>query len=144
MAARSVSTAGESARVELKAAAMLPEVPDPKFHNLRYDEKPYWHVERARIPGTREVPVELIVNGLPVATRNLPADGRVHDLEFNVPIKEKQLDRRADSGFVAHQSDLRPGRAISPCEPRAAAPSGCWPRSISAGHRKRRALVLPT
>ena len=79
---------GESARVELKAAAMLPEVPDPKFHNLRYDEKPYWHVERARIPGTREVPVELIVNGLPVATKNLPADGRVHDLEFNVPIKK--------------------------------------------------------
>ena len=80
--------AGESAHVELKVAAMLAEVPDPKFHNLRYDEKPYWHVERARIPGTREVPVELIVNGLPVATKNLPADGQVHDLEFNVPIKK--------------------------------------------------------
>ena len=79
---------GESAHVELKAAAMLPEVPDPKFHNLRYDEKPYWHVERARIPGTREVLVELIVNGLRVATKNLPADGLVRDLEFNVPIKK--------------------------------------------------------
>ncbi len=79
---------GERARVSLKAAAMLPEFPDPKFHNLRYDQKPYWHVERARIPGTREVPVELLVNGLPVATKNLPADGQVYDLEFDVPIKK--------------------------------------------------------
>ena len=79
---------GESAHVELKAAAMLAKFPDPKFHNLRYDEKPYWHVERARIPGTREVPVELLVNGLPVATKHLTADGQVYDLEFDVPIKK--------------------------------------------------------
>ena len=79
---------GGNARVELKAAAMLDEFPDPKFHNLRYDEKPYWHVERARIPGRREVAVELIVNGLPVATKNLPADGQVYDLEFDVSIKK--------------------------------------------------------
>ena len=79
---------GERAHVSLKAAAMLPEFPDPKFHNLRYDQKPYWHVERARIPGTREVAVELLVNGLPVATKNLPADGQVYDLEFDVPIKK--------------------------------------------------------
>ena len=79
---------GESAHVELKAAAMLAKFPDPKFHNLRYDEKPYWHVERARIPGTREVPVELLVNGLPVATKHLMADGQVYDLEFDVPIKK--------------------------------------------------------
>jgi len=78
----------ESAHVSLKAAAMLGEFPDPKFHNLSYDQKPYWHVERARIPGTREVPVELLVNGLPVATKNLPADGQVYDLEFDVPIKK--------------------------------------------------------
>jgi hypothetical protein len=80
--------AGERAHVNLKAAAMLAEFPDPMFHNLSYDEKPYWHVERARIPGTREVPVELLVNGLPVATKNLPADGQVYDLEFDVPIKK--------------------------------------------------------
>ena len=27
------------------------------------DEKPYWDIERARVPGTREVPVEFLVNG---------------------------------------------------------------------------------
>ncbi len=43
--------AGETVKVKLKAAAMLPEFPDPHFANLRYDEKPYWDVERARIQG---------------------------------------------------------------------------------------------
>src|SRR5262249_28649305 len=32
--------AGESANIRVKAAAMLDAFPDPKFHNLRYDEKP--------------------------------------------------------------------------------------------------------
>ena len=30
--------------------------------------------------------VELVVNGAPVAAKNVPADDRVHDVEFNVPI----------------------------------------------------------
>jgi len=78
---------GETVRVTLKAAAMLPRFPDPKFHNLRYDEKPYWDVERARIPNTREVPVEIIVNGLPVATKSLIADGQVREMEFEIPVE---------------------------------------------------------
>ena len=80
--------AGETVRVEVKAAALLPLYPDPKFATLRYDEKPYWDVERARIPNTREVPVELIVNGESVATQNLLADGLVHELRFDVPIRK--------------------------------------------------------
>ena len=31
------------------------------------DQKPYWDIERARIGETRTVPVEVIVNGHPVA-----------------------------------------------------------------------------
>ena len=77
---------GATANIRVKAAAMLNPMPDPKFHNLRYDEKPYWDVERARIPNTREVPVEVIVNGEPVAKKTIPADGQVRDLEFAVPI----------------------------------------------------------
>lgn len=74
------------ARATVKAAALLPEFPDPHFAGLRYDEKPYWDVERARIPGTREVAVEIVVNGKPVASKNLAADGKVRDLEFEVPV----------------------------------------------------------
>jgi hypothetical protein len=37
------------------------------------------------IPGGERL-VELVVNGKPVATKTVPADGREHDLEFTVPI----------------------------------------------------------
>ena len=37
---------------------MLDAVPHPEIHNLPADQKPYWHIERARIGDTREVPVE--------------------------------------------------------------------------------------
>ena len=40
------------------ASALLDEKPDPAIKNRPYEEKPYWHVERARIGETREVPVE--------------------------------------------------------------------------------------
>src|SRR5262249_25155444 len=47
---------------------------------------PYWNIERSRIGETREVPVELIVNGYPVATMNIVADGKEKELSFDVKI----------------------------------------------------------
>ena len=79
--------------VTVKAAARLDETPDPQLQKLPYDQQPYWHLERARIGTTREVPVELIVNGYPVARQNLLADGTIRDLAFDV-----KLDR---SSWVA-------------------------------------------
>jgi len=78
----------QKVRVTAKVAAFLDNYPDPKFHNLGYEKKPYWDVERARIPQTREVPVELVVNGEPVATRNLLADGQVREMAFDVAIEK--------------------------------------------------------
>lgn len=78
--------AGE-ALVRVKAAAMLPSYPDPLFDRLRADEKPYWDVERARIPGTRNVPVELVVNGRVQDTAQILADGTMHELEFAAAIE---------------------------------------------------------
>ena len=75
---------GEEVRIRVKAAALLPRHPDPRFDGLRADEKPYWDVERARIAGTRNVPVELIVNGQVADTARILADGAMHDLEFVV------------------------------------------------------------
>ena len=79
--------AGQQVPIRVKAAAMLPRHPDPKFDGLRGDEKPYWDVERARIPETRSVPVELIVNGQVEASQVLVADGTIQDLEFDVRLK---------------------------------------------------------
>jgi len=46
-------------------------------------DKPYWHIERARIGATRSVALELVVNGRTVQTLSVPADEAVHSLRFN-------------------------------------------------------------
>jgi hypothetical protein len=74
-------------RVKARVAARLNEQSNEKIRSLRYDKPPYWDIERARVGQTREVPVEVIVNGEPVAKRNIPADGSVRDMNFEVPIK---------------------------------------------------------
>lgn len=76
----------QKVRVTAKTAAFLDRYPDPTFFDLGYAEKPYWDVERARVPDTREVPVELIVNGEAVASQNLLADGQVREMSFEVTI----------------------------------------------------------
>jgi hypothetical protein len=79
--------AGQKLAVKVNAAAYLNEEPDSwngrPIKNIRLDQQPYWHVERARIDGTRKVPVELIVNGLPVERKEIVADGKLNDLTFD-------------------------------------------------------------
>jgi hypothetical protein len=74
--------------VTLKAAAYLPTIPDQALRSRPYDQKPYWDAERARIGDTREVPVEIVVNGKAVAHQSLTADGKVRELKFDVPVSE--------------------------------------------------------
>jgi hypothetical protein len=73
-------------KVSVRAAASLDPQPNEAVRQSRYDEKPYWDVERARIGTSREVPVEVIVNGQRAAVQNLLADGTVRTLTFDVPI----------------------------------------------------------
>jgi hypothetical protein len=87
--------------VTAKVSAMLPEKPDPaikpyseviaraqgKGSSWAGELKPFWHVERARIGASRDVKVEVIVNGYPVDSKVLPADGTVQDVRFSVPIE---------------------------------------------------------
>jgi len=51
------------------------------------DTEPYWHLERARIKGTRQVPVELVINGKAIAHRNVLADGTLQDVTFDLPVE---------------------------------------------------------
>ncbi len=77
-------------KARVKAAAMLEAKPTARSEAIRkspLDQQPYWDVERARIGDSRKVPVELIVNGLSVARREIDADGSIQDVEFEVPIK---------------------------------------------------------
>jgi hypothetical protein len=81
-------TAPGTVKVTVKAAAYLPTIPNEEIRKRPYDQQPYWDVERARLGNTREVPVEIVVNGKVLATRNLVADGKVNDVEFDVPVSE--------------------------------------------------------
>ena len=78
-------------RVTCDAAALLAEKPTPQteaIRSRRLDDKPYWHLERARIGESRTVPVEVIVNGNAVATKSIPADGSLQKLEFDIELKQ--------------------------------------------------------
>jgi hypothetical protein len=81
-----LSAAGR-VKVHVRAAALLSEKPNPERGKRRYQEQPYWDIERARIADTREVAVELVVNGYPVAKQSLLADGALRDLTFDATIE---------------------------------------------------------
>ena len=68
-------------------AALLGAVPDESVRGRRQDQTPYWDLERARIPGTREVPLEVVVNGRAVASKNILADGSLRDVSFDVRVE---------------------------------------------------------
>ena len=73
-------------RVKAKVAALLDGSPDTAIRGLRVDEKPFWHIERARLGASRKVPVELIVNGEPMARREIEADGSIQEVVFDAQI----------------------------------------------------------
>jgi hypothetical protein len=73
-------------RATVKVAALLDALPEPEFRNLKASEKPYWDIRRARIGASREVAVELVVNGEAVQRKNVAADGSLRELGFDVEI----------------------------------------------------------
>lgn len=56
-------------------------------HASPYD-KPYWHIERARIGEGRKVPVELIVNGVAVDRTDIDADGQVRTVRLRAELTQ--------------------------------------------------------
>jgi hypothetical protein len=61
---------------------MMDEKPNERIRRTPLEQKPYWHIERARIGDTRRVPVELIVNGQAVERKEIDADGNINDVTF--------------------------------------------------------------
>jgi hypothetical protein len=82
--------------ISATAAAYLPEQQDEAGASIAQRnpiEQPYWHIERSRIDKSRQVRVELIVNGFPVDTTEIIADGHSQPLQFSYPMRR--------SGWVA-------------------------------------------
>ncbi|MBV8859133.1 MAG: CehA/McbA family metallohydrolase [Acidobacteria bacterium] len=74
-------------RVTARVAARLDEQPDETVRGRRPDQTPYWNLERARVGNSREVPLEVVVNGRVAASRNILADGALRDVAFDVPVE---------------------------------------------------------
>ncbi len=76
-------------RVTATVAAWLPEQPPPPPEPGRpaYSAPVGWHLERARLGESREVLLELVVNGVAVASRRLVADGAEHPVGFDVTLE---------------------------------------------------------
>lgn len=79
--------------VEVRAsvAALLEPQPTPETERIRKSslyQKPYWDLERARIGTTRRVPLEVVVNGAPVARQEILADGSEQEVRCQVPIEK--------------------------------------------------------
>jgi hypothetical protein len=76
---------GQPLKIQCKAAGLLPEGTKLSTLDLgeEWGERPYWHIERARVKGTRQIPVELIVNGQAVEKTLIEADGHVETIEFD-------------------------------------------------------------
>lgn len=76
-------------RVTATVAAWLPEEPPPPPEPGRpaYSAPVGWHLERARLGESREVLLELVVNGHPVAERRLVADGAEREVAFDVTLE---------------------------------------------------------
>ncbi len=69
-------------------AGRIPEAPKDDVRSRPYDQPPYWDLERARIGDSREVLVEIVMNGRAVAKQKLLADGHNRELRFQIPVKE--------------------------------------------------------
>ena len=70
--------------------------------------------------------VELVVNGRAVASRDVPADDRVHDLEFGVPIERSSwVALRHFPQLHTNPVDVARGRTTRSA-PRGGAPCGVW------------------
>ena len=89
---RSMGDAGSELKLDqsktVRATARVAaadETPNPSLRDRPYQQKPYWHIERAREGDTREVPVELIMNGVP-STSNDRSRREGREVTFDVPV----------------------------------------------------------
>lgn len=83
--------APEVVDIRAEAFAYLPAEQDEAGARIQREGvmgRPYWHVEKARVPGTRKVPVELLVNGYAIQFAEIEADGTPQRVHFQQKIDQ--------------------------------------------------------
>jgi hypothetical protein len=74
-------------RASVQAASLLSERAVAAGPPTANRQQPQWSPEHSRVAGSRDVTVEAIINGRPVAAQRLTADGVLRDLAFDIPIE---------------------------------------------------------
>jgi hypothetical protein len=77
--------------VTANVAARLEPTPTEQTRAIQHASpyaKPYWHIERARVGDSRNVAIELIVNGIAVDQMEVLADGAVRPIRFRTRISK--------------------------------------------------------
>ena len=93
---RGPGTVKVTAQVAARLDPSAPDDGDPR--QLPLDKKPYWDLERApRSAATREVPVEVVVNGRVAATQRIDADGSLRDARRSTSPIERAAGSRCGS-----------------------------------------------
>jgi len=78
-----------SVEVTAQVCARLEPEPDAATRRIQHAssyDKPYWHIERARMGESRRVLVELIVNGVAVDRTEIEADGQVRTVRLRAEV----------------------------------------------------------
>ena len=79
----------QNLKITASVAAYLPEQQSETGAAIArrpMNEQPYWHIERARVGKTRNIRVELLINGVPVDSTLIAADGSMKDISFSYPV----------------------------------------------------------
>ena len=118
--------------ITARISAMLS--PERIFQPGDFNQKPYWHIERARIGESRSVPVEVIVNGYPVSTTEIKADGTLEEFATEIEIKQSSWVALRILG-TCHTNPSGSPSATSQCAPQRRAPSGASNPWTNAGAR---------
>jgi len=77
-------------KISAKVAANLPKKQTEEGASIaarKLTEQPYWHLERARVGVSRKVPVDLVVNGEVVESKEIEANGDWKNVKFDYEIK---------------------------------------------------------
>lgn len=124
----------QSLKINAKVVALLPEKQDAFGAAIARSlptQPPYWHIERARVDGSRKVRVELLVNGEPVDTTEIIADGKWADIRFNHSLKRSswvalRIYPSSHTNPIFVSVDGKPIRELKSAEWSRQAVDQCW------------------
>jgi hypothetical protein len=124
--------------ITAKVAAYLPEQRDEDgaaIASRPLDEQPYWHLEHARIGKSRNVSIQLIVNGTLVESREIVADGGWKDVAFTYTAERSswvalRIYPSSHTNPVFVEVDGKPIRVLESLKWCRAAVDQCWKRKV--------------